>query len=214
MKTFKLFKEQVDIDSIGYMDNMPVPKDKKIKTVSPLFSIDAKDIDIPAPPKNSSKEAKEELLELKKMVDKAEFEDYNKYDKQYTNAFLDLIEKYDLNIPKSRVKYINKEVAEIVHYFKYKFDRPRPSQVSKLLGVEMKHQATVTGQTPAYPSGHSTQSRVLALYLSSIAPEHKEEFMKLAEDVGVSRNKGGVHWISDHTAGKKLADALFANFVG
>jgi acid phosphatase (class A) len=60
----------------------------------------------------------------------------------------------------------------------------------------------------AYPSGHTTLARYLALALSRIHPEKTEALMKRADEIALGRVIGGVHHPSDIEAGKKLADEL------
>ena len=207
MKSFK----QHTIDDMIYAYS--TDKDKqRILVDSDMFSVRADEIDIPAPPANSSPETMKDLLEVKSAVEKAEFEDYNKYDKEFTDDFYALAESFGAGISLERLKSLSREVGGIVHYFKFKFNRPRPHQLADVLGVEIKHQATVSGTTPAYPSGHAAQGRFLALFLSSRLPTYKEDFMNLADRVAFSRIQGGVHYPSDSTTGKKLADILFENY--
>ena len=206
MKSFK----QHTIDDMIYAH--PTDKDKeRMLIVSEMFSIRADEIDIPAPPANSSPATMKDLLEVKSAVEKAEFEDYNKYDKEFTDDFHAITKEADAGISLEKIQSLSREVGRIAHYFKFKFNRPRPHQLADVLGVEIKHQATVSGTTPSYPSGHAAQGRFLALYLSSRLPKYKDEFMNLADRVSFSRVQGGVHYPSDSVTGNKLADILIEN---
>ena len=62
--------------------------------------------------------------------------------------------------------------------------------------------------TPAYPSGHSLQSRLVAEYYAEKYPDHKEELIKAADECGVGRVMAGWHYPSDHKHGVKLAKEL------
>ncbi|MFA6433821.1 MAG: phosphatase PAP2 family protein [Elusimicrobiales bacterium] len=64
----------------------------------------------------------------------------------------------------------------------------------------------------AYPSGHTTITRVFALLLSELVPAEKEIFMAKADDAARNRIVAGVHHPSDIDAGKRLADGLYAQF--
>lgn len=64
----------------------------------------------------------------------------------------------------------------------------------------------------AYPSGHATISRLLALVLAELAPARRAEFLKRADEAGLDRVIGGVHHPADIEAGKRLADRLFAAY--
>ena len=178
---------------------------------SKMFSIRSADIDLPAPPKNSSEAAKADLLAVKRETDKGNFENYAKYDAQFTDKFYTLVQTLGSDITLDEIKSVSREVRGYVHYFKYKFNRPRPFQLGPAIGIELITQGTSSGDTPAYPSGHTTQSRVLAHWLSDKMPEHRRKFMALAEEIGLSRIEGGVHYPTDHEAGKQLADTLWQN---
>jgi len=65
----------------------------------------------------------------------------------------------------------------------------------------------------AYPSGHATISRLLALVLAELVPHRKAAYLKRADEAGLDRVVGGVHHPADIEAGKKLADRLFAAYM-
>lgn len=83
------------------------------------------------------------------------------------------------------------------------YKRPRPylanPQIKPCIGLENSY---------AYPSGHTTLSRVFARILSRVFPKRAEAFMKRADEVAMNRVLGGVHHPSDIEAGKKLGDVL------
>nr|WP_290226027.1 vanadium-dependent haloperoxidase [Trichocoleus desertorum] len=58
-----------------------------------------------------------------------------------------------------------------------------------------------TPRHPAYPSGHSTYAAAASYVLGCLLPEFKEDFDKLADNIGEARIWGGVHWRSDHDFG-------------
>jgi membrane-associated phospholipid phosphatase len=61
---------------------------------------------------------------------------------------------------------------------------------------------------PAYTSGHSTYSSAASSVLGCFFPEHKDQFAKLADNIGMARLFGGVHWPSDHEYGKVVGQAV------
>ena len=83
------------------------------------------------------------------------------------------------------------------------FKRPRPYIRNPLIIPCISKESSY-----AYPSGHTTFSRYLALALSRIHPEKEEALMKRADEIALGRVIGGVHHPSDIEAGKKLADEL------
>jgi acid phosphatase (class A) len=64
----------------------------------------------------------------------------------------------------------------------------------------------------SYPSGHAAISRVYALMLGELAPQHRNEFMTRANDAALYRVIAGVHHPSDIAAGKQLGDLLYLQF--
>jgi membrane-associated phospholipid phosphatase len=58
---------------------------------------------------------------------------------------------------------------------------------------------------PAYGSGHSSYSAAASFVLGCLLPtRYVEDFRKLAENIGEARIWGGVHWRSDHDAGREI----------
>jgi membrane-associated phospholipid phosphatase len=82
---------------------------------------------------------------------------------------------------------------------KFFYFNPRPSQ----LDPDIK---TGTGvpNFPAYVSGHSTYSAAASAVLAHMFPSHAEEFLAMAEEAAMSRLYGGIHYMSDCTAGTTL----------
>jgi membrane-associated phospholipid phosphatase len=77
-----------------------------------------------------------------------------------------------------------------------------------------------TPRHPAYPSGHSTYSAAASEVLGCLFRGYTDprpslqnidwenEFTALADNIGIARLYGGVHWRSDHTFGQKLGKAV------
>ena len=62
----------------------------------------------------------------------------------------------------------------------------------------------VTPPFPSYVSGHSTTSGAAATVLGGFFPARAAEFQAMADEAGVSRLYGGIHYRSDNTAGLAL----------
>ncbi len=62
---------------------------------------------------------------------------------------------------------------------------------------------------PAYPSGHATQSHLLAHALSHCFPDRELELFALAERISINREVAGVHFGTDSLSGAELARQLF-----
>ena len=66
-----------------------------------------------------------------------------------------------------------------------------------------------TNKTRSYPSGHSTQAMIVALYVAQKFPEHRDGLIEAAKEVGLGRVKAGFHFLSDHVAGQMLGTKMF-----
>ena len=79
--------------------------------------------------------------------------------------------------------------------------------------IKLKSEKPDTAATPSYPSGHSAQSLLLANYFSYLYPEHKYNFMALADDISYARNVGHMHYPSDSKFGIELGNELFLYLI-
>ena len=95
---------------------------------------------------------------------------------------------------------------------KFIYKRARPYQVSEYHKVEIKHNKPMqnegTANTPSYPSGHTMAAFLAAKICGFYYPECEKEFLRLAETVGRSRIKEGVHFKSDNEYSKLLVDEV------
>ena len=90
-------------------------------------------------------------------------------------------------------------------HFKNKFNRKRPFEIDGNIDTL----GSKTNKTRSYPSGHSAQGMVVALYASSKFPEHRDKFIEAANEVGMGRVKAGFHFLSDHIAGQMLGEKMY-----
>jgi hypothetical protein len=80
---------------------------------------------------------------------------------------------------------------------KYTYFNPRPSQMDPSIRTSIG-----LPNFPAYPSGHSTFSAAAASVLGYLFPHKAAEFERMADEAGLSRLYGGIHYQSDITEGK------------
>jgi membrane-associated phospholipid phosphatase len=80
---------------------------------------------------------------------------------------------------------------------KFKHFNPRPSQVDPTIVTKIG-----LPNFPSYPSGHSTFSAAAATVLGDLFPSAASDFRALADEAGVSRLYGGIHYPSDIDQGK------------
>ena len=80
---------------------------------------------------------------------------------------------------------------------KYKYFNPRPSQLDPAIRTDIG-----LPNFPAYPSGHSTFSAAAADVLGYLFPGSATEFLAMADEAGMSRLYGGIHYMNDIKQGK------------
>ena len=86
---------------------------------------------------------------------------------------------------------------------KYKYFFPRPSQVDNAIN----HSLDVPN-FPSYTSGHSTFSAAAALVLGHYFPQDSSRLKKMANEAGMSRIYGGIHYFCDNEGGKMCGEKI------
>ena len=174
---------------------------------------DWKKIDVKAPSKNDSPETKKELdmmSELFTQRNSAVKESIKNHD---TDTFYG-IEKY---LTANNLEYDTKDISElkkagsgVVRHYKNLYQRPRPYELAKEMNMDFDSMELISDsmKTPAYPAGHSLQSRLIAEYYGKLYPKHKDNLIELADECGYGRVVAGWHYPSDHTTSVKIADEL------
>jgi len=195
-----------------------VPKKKHLKRLASeeslvIIGCKAEDAPLTLPPSNSSEETRLEMLELKNLQtqhpDPAKLEE--DYDDDFLWAFEKICKDNGLGFDKKFFKAMIKEVGHIVIKLKYKFNRPRPFQLAKVHCLDLMKYDSETAKTPSYPSGHTTQGRVLAIYLSKLHPELQDQFEAVSDTISLSRMVGCHHFPSDVAYGNQIATWIASN---
>jgi membrane-associated phospholipid phosphatase len=89
----------------------------------------------------------------------------------------------------------------IAMHFKAIHKRARPSHVSPSVQPPFDPPGHAS-----YPSGHATQSTLIALCLADVMPaDAKPALLRLGDRIGRNRELGGFHFKSDTDAGNKCA---------
>ena len=162
------------------------------------------------PPQPGSEEELEDLLEVvsqyQNRVVPANLQ--RRCDVDMTGLFCDLLENRNCYVDREYVKEVKNLARPIITTLKEYFNRPRPPECAKDMGVMFESDDLDTAQSPSYPSGHTIQSYVMAGKLSDMFPEHEKELHALAEAISQSRIDRGVHYPSDVEYGKLIARQL------
>jgi acid phosphatase (class A) len=100
------------------------------------------------------------------------------------------------------MKSVQKDAETVADGAKNIWDRPRPFMLDHSLATGKLE------KTWSYPSGHSTESMVLALVLADLFPEHRDAIIAEARSIGWHRVEIARHYPTDIYAGRVLAQAI------
>jgi acid phosphatase (class A) len=98
--------------------------------------------------------------------------------------------------------HVQKDAETVADSAKEIWKRPRPFMLDPTLATGKLE------KTWSYPSGHSTESMVLALVLADLFPEHRDALIAKARSIGWHRVEIARHFPSDIYAGRVLAQAI------
>ncbi len=101
-----------------------------------------------------------------------------------------------------------RQVLPVLLTLKRDVDRVRPSYIDPTLTTAI----TIPGH-PAYPSGHATEARLIAILLSKLNPSNSDIYHADAIRIARNREIAGVHYPSDSEAGRALADQFSPLFL-
>jgi len=180
---------------------------KKMSRDTPMIGISFEQIYVKPPPKNSSNETLAELRHLVKSTSGSEnVEEFIRLaDEKPLKVFESFANENNLSFDKVFLEQVKRELASFILNLKYKFNRPRPFQIARVLNIDLNGLHLETANTPAYPSGHAIQAHVISNILSRLNPKFERSLENLAEKISLSRMQSGVHYPSDLQAGKDIA---------
>lgn len=165
-------------------------------------------------PKNSSEMTEDELKVLV---------EYQKNYSKLPKAVLDRFASYDKDVIGAVILFLSKrhnyEMAELINEMiscttpflykvKYKYQRPRPFQLSQHLKHSVFPMFSVSSDTPSFPSGHAFQMRIITNTIGSIHPTTYQDLKKLSYEVNEQRLYYGLHYPSDIDFGNYVADII------
>ena len=204
------FKEFIDIDSLKHakIDEKPVKN----------YSGDYKELSIAKPSSNGSDKTYQELKTMQGMFkDRTpEIEKSVKdHDDQVGFAVKEYLKENKLKFREEDINKLADVGSSIVRYYKNKFERVRPYQLAEAMNLDFDHMPLDSDsmKSPAYPSGHSLQSRLIAEYYVEQYPEHKKGLIEAADECGEGRIYAGWHYPSDHDAAVNLAKQIYPNIT-
>ena len=200
-KYTKKYKKMFGEEEIKY------PKVKENKDGEKYLSADYKNFKSEKPSDSATKEEMQKLKKFGERRTKEVEESVKKHDGDPSYAMKEYMDSKNLKYSQEEIDKINVAGSTISRHYKNLHQRARPWQMSKEMNMDINvmRRPSDSMNTPAYPSGHSLQSRLVAEYYAEKYPDHKEELIKAADECGVGRVMAGWHYPSDHKHGVKLA---------
>ncbi len=133
-----------------------------------------------------------------------------KYDDIFS-VFQNIFSHRPESFPYKIVDKLLSESQSVILKIKNYHNRPRPNVNALNFNMKLEYLKMDSAQTPAFPSGHSAQSRLVALALTKLYPNLKNEFNKAAKNISESRLVARVHYESDKIVGEKLGEDLYTH---
>ena len=108
------------------------------------------------------------------------------------------------NLPETAAFFerVQKQAETVTDEAKNFYRRPRPYTVDTNLANGKLEKSF------SYPSGHSTESMVIALVLADLLPDKHDAIIGKARDIGWHRVEIARHYLTDIYAGRVLAQAI------
>jgi len=144
-----------------------VPSEKHISKMNmdtPLVGISFDQLRFAPPTQNSSNKTLSDLKSVIKAIKDSKRDGYfiEIADDNPMSIFQSFANNNGISFDEEYFKQLKKELTALILSLKYKFNRPRPIQLAKALGIELDSLTFDSANTPAYPSGHAIQSYVMA----------------------------------------------------
>jgi hypothetical protein len=163
-------------------------------------------------PANSSDETRNELEYLTELVNDADTEDIKfcyLIENNHYDFFVIVGEKLGLDVSKEEILKWVGDIDPITFYLKDKFNRPRPYQLAKELGLDLHPITATDANSAAYPSGHTLDFLVILYHFGKMKPEAAEEIDEFYHEIKRVRELSGLHYPSD----RKISEYLFKQLI-
>jgi hypothetical protein len=163
-------------------------------------------------PANSSDETRNELEYLTELVNDADTEDIKfcyLIENNHYDFFVIVGEKLGLDVSKEEILKWVGDIDPITFYLKDKFNRPRPYQLAKELGLDLHPITATDANSAAYPSGHTLDFLVILYHFGKMKPEAAEEIDEFYYEIKRVRELSGLHYPSD----RKISEYLFKQLI-
>ena len=163
-------------------------------------------------PANLSDETKNELEYLTKITKEADDEDIKfcyLIENNHYDFFVIVGNKLGLDVSKKEILKWVGDIDPITFYLKDKFNRPRPYQLAKELGLDLHPITATDANSAAYPSGHTMDFLVILYHFGKMNPKLAEEIDEFYHEIKRARELSGLHYPSD----RKVSEYIFKQLV-
>jgi acid phosphatase (class A) len=120
----------------------------------------------------------------------------------FTPAIGNVFQPGKLPVTEAFLQRVHEDAETVVDDAKNYWKRPRPYVIDPGLA------SGKLAKSFSYPSGHSTESMVLALVLADLFPDRQNAIIATARDIGWHRVEIARHYPTDIYAGRVLAQAI------
>lgn len=163
-------------------------------------------------PANSSQETKKEI-EYLVSVTKNLSKDQKRFCELMETNHYDLLKivakKLGISVTKNQILKWVEDVDPITFYLKDKFNRARPYQLAKEMGLNLYPVIRTDANSASYPSGHSLDFLVILYHFAKLKPELVKTLNNFYQKIKNVRELSGVHYPSD----KKVSEYIFKQLV-
>lgn len=163
-------------------------------------------------PANSSDETKNELnylVEISKEADEDDFKFCELIEKHHYKFFEIVGKKLGLDVNEAQIEGWCLDIDPVLFYLKDKFNRPRPYQLAKEMGMELYPITATDASSAAYPSGHTLDFLVILYHFGKMKPELADAIDDFYHEIKRVRELSGLHYPSD----RKISEYLFKQLI-
>lgn len=159
-------------------------------------------------PANSSQETKKEieyLVSVTKNLSKDQKRFCELMENNHYDLFVIVAKKLGISVTKNQILKWVGDIDPIIFYLKDKFNRPRPYQLAKEMGLNLYPVIRTDANSAAYPSGHTMDFLVILYHFGKLKPESIKILNNFYQKIKNVRELSGVHYPSD----RKVSEYIF-----
>lgn len=159
-------------------------------------------------PANSSQETKKEieyLVSVTKNLSKDQKRFCELMENNHYDLFVIVAKKLGISVTKNQILKWVGDIDPITFYLKDKFNRPRPYQLAKEMGLNLYPVIRTDANSAAYPSGHTMDFLVILYHFGKLKPESIKILNNFYQKIKNVRELSGVHYPSD----RKVSEYIF-----